>query len=115
MGPDAKVHLFCRLYKESMQGVRVALVQRTAPDKKGLLYVGEFQNGQTTNKMDHLVCFLAGMCMNIALLARTHCLPHYVLYAVTCGAYSYSQIAACTCCPCIRLAAVTSCRGHTAA
>ena len=49
----------CRGYKESMQGVRRKLLQRTAK-AGGLLYVAEMHGGSIHHKMDHLVCFLPG-------------------------------------------------------
>ena len=49
-----------RGYKESMQGVRHRLLQRTAKEG-GLLYVAELHGEGLVRKMDHLVCFLPGM------------------------------------------------------
>ena len=46
-------------YKESMQGVRRRLLQRTAKEG-GLLYVAELHGTALVRKMDHLVCFLPG-------------------------------------------------------
>ena len=48
-----------RGYKESMQGVRRRLLQRTAKEG-GLLYVAELHGTALVRKMDHLVCFLPG-------------------------------------------------------
>lgn len=55
MGSDA----WHRGYKESMQGVRRRLLQRTAKEG-GLLYVAELHGNALVRKMDHLVCFLPG-------------------------------------------------------
>ncbi len=68
-----------RGYKESMQGVRRRLLQRTAKEG-GLLYVAELHGTALVRKMDHLVCFLPGTPPpNSAMLLFTPLTKHMVI------------------------------------
>jgi mannosyl-oligosaccharide alpha-1,2-mannosidase len=47
-----------KIYDESSSSIIKHMVKKS---EAGLTYVGEFNNGQTNNKMDHLACFVGGM------------------------------------------------------
>jgi hypothetical protein len=47
-----------KIYDESSSSIIKHMVKKS---EAGLTYVGEFSNGQTNNKMDHLACFVGGM------------------------------------------------------
>ncbi len=46
------------IYDQSSSSIIKHMVKKS---EAGLMYVGEFSNGQTNNKMDHLACFVGGM------------------------------------------------------
>ena len=70
---DGDVDAWHRGYKESMQGVRRRLLQRTAKEG-GLLYVAELHGNAIVRKMDHLVCFLPGASLLCAASLRLPCM-----------------------------------------
>ena len=47
-----------KIYDESSSSIIKHMVKKS---EAGLTYVGEFSNGQTNTKMDHLACFVGGM------------------------------------------------------
>lgn len=54
--------VYYQMYKESLNGVRNNMVDKSKPS--GLTFVGELENGITGHlspKMDHLVCFYGGL------------------------------------------------------
>lgn len=54
-----KESMYRRMYDASMQGLTDKLLKRTSPSN--LLFVADWDGGNTQNKMDHLVCFVPGM------------------------------------------------------
>ena len=50
---------FLKWYLESVQGVQEVLLRQSEPNK--LTFIGESQGTSFIPKMDHLVCFYAGV------------------------------------------------------
>lgn len=58
---DRKENRYKEMYLHSLNGIMEKLVKTFKTDKGELSFISEMNNGRSINKVDHLVCFAAGM------------------------------------------------------